>query len=445
MNLTPKDKSHKSYKFKIKNSTNREIKNIARLTILIALAGIPLVFLPLGREFDHFYFPKVIAMVILEFSFFSVYILNYKYIGNIIENDRINKSLLLYFFLLILSVFFADNFYLALFGSMDRLEGLITITIYMCLFLTARYCSNTNDKFYLIILITALLVSIYGVSQHFGFDPFIRDTIRTNWGYRSFSTMGNPNFLGTYLVLIIPISIFIFIIKKLKIGLLFYSILLYCLLCTSTRGSWLGSIASMLSFLLLHYYFYKINKDEFNRYLILFTLSIIIVLLYNFQTQGELLNRFLSITKDARILLTNGENSDYTGAHRGFIWKRVIELITKRPIFGYGIENLGITFDKYYQDDMIGLWGKIINVDRAHNEYLHIAVSSGIPSLIAYLSFITLILKNGLSKITHDKYMMLLISSVVGYLVSAFFNISVVSVVYVYWIFLGLIATTKVS
>lgn len=445
MNLTPIDKLHKSNKSDIVIKPMKKFQNNTMLTILIALAGIPLVFLPLGREFDHFYFPKVIAMIILVFSYSSVYILNYKTIGNIIENDWINKSLLLYFFLLIISAFFADNFYLALFGAIDRLEGLITITIYMCLFLIARYCSNTNDKFYLIILLTALLVSIYGISQHFGFDPFIRDNIRTNWGYRSFSTMGNPNFLGTYLVLMIPISIFIFIIKKLKIGLLFYSIFLYCLLCTSTRGSWLGNITSLACFLSLHYYFYKIKKDELNRYILLFTLSIVIVLLYNFQTQGELLNRFLSITNDAKILLTNGENSDYTGAHRGFIWKRVIELITKRPIFGYGIENLGITFDKYYQDDMIGLWGKIINVDRAHNEYLHIAVSSGIPSLIAYLSFIMLILKNGLSKIIHDKYMLLLISSIVGYLVSAFFNISVVSVVYVYWIFLGLMATTKIN
>ncbi|MBP1924803.1 putative inorganic carbon (HCO3(-)) transporter [Sedimentibacter acidaminivorans] len=445
MGLTDKEKLYISNESNTVITLIKEFKNIAKFTILIALAGIPLVFLPLGKEFDHFYLPKVVAMFILVFSFLSLFILNFKNVGKIIENDWIDKSLLIYFFLLIISVFFADNFYLAIFGSVDRLEGIITISMYMILFLIARYCSKTNDKFYLIILLTAILVSIYGIFQHFGLDPFIRDAIRTNWGYRSFSTMGNPNFLGTYLVLMIPISIYFFIIRKLKTGLLFYSILLYCLLCTSTRGSWLGSIASMVSFSSLHYYFYKIKKDELNRYIILLFLSIIIVLLYDFQTQGELLNRFLSITNDARILLTNGENSDYTGAHRGFIWKRVVELIKNRPIFGYGIENLGITFEKYYQKDMIGLWGNVINVDRAHNEYLHIAVSSGIPSLIAYLTFLTLILKNGLCKIRHDKYMLLLISSIIGYLVAAFFNISVVSVVYVYWIFLGLIATKVIN
>ena len=423
----------------------KKFQNNARLTVLIALAGIPLVFLPLGGEFDHFYFPKVLAMSILLFSFLIIYIFNFKKIGNIIENDQINKSLLLYSLLLIISIFYADNVTLAIFGSRGRLEGIITIMMYMGLFLIARYSPKVNDKFFFLVLVTAIIVSIYGISQHFGFDPFIRDIIRTNWGYRSFSTMGNPNFLGSYLVLIIPISIYFFIIKKQKVGLFFYAILLYCILCTSTRGSWLGTIASIISFVALHFLFYKITKDEFNRYLIFFVFTLIIILLFNFQTEGELINRFLSIKNDAKILLTNGDNSDYTGANRGFIWKRVIELIKNRPMFGYGIENLGIAFEKYYAKDMIELWGQIKDVDRAHNEYLHIAVTSGVPSLIAYLSFVVLILKNGLLRLRQDKYMLLLLSSIIGYLAAAFFNISVVSVVYVYWIFLGLIASTTSS
>lgn len=418
-----------------------KFQNNAKLTVLIALAGIPLVFLPLGGGFDHFYFPKLIAMFILLFSFLIIYLFNLKKIGNIIENDWINKSLLLYLFLLIFSTFYADNVTLAIFGSIGRLEGIITITMYMGLFLIARYCPKLNDKFFFIVLASAMIISIYGISQYFGFDPFIRDVIRTNWGYRSFSTMGNPNFLGSYLVLVIPISIYFFIIKKQKVGLILYMILLYCLLSTSTRGSWLGTIASIISFISLHFFFCKIRRDEFNRYVTLFIFSIIIVMLFNFQTGGELLNRFLSITNDAKTLLANGENSDYTGAHRGFIWKRVIELIKNRPMFGYGIENLGIAFEKYYSQDMIELWGNIINVDRAHNEYLHISVTSGIPSLIAYLSFVILILRNGFLKLKYDKYMLLLMSSVIGYIVAAFFNVSVVSVAYIYWISLGLIAS----
>lgn len=440
MNLSKINNANKSKQSEI-TIPMINFQNNAKLTVLIALAGIPLVFLPLGGEFDHFYFPKVLAMFILLFSFLLTYILNFKTIGNIVESDWINKSLLLYLFLLIISIFYADNVFLAVFGSSGRFEGLITIMMYMGLFLIARYCPKVNDKFFFLVLVTSIIVSTYGISQHFGFDPFIRDTIRTNWGYRSFSTMGNPNFLGSYLVLIIPISIYSFIIRKQKVGLIFYAILLYCILCTSTRGSWLGTIASIISFVALHFFFYKITREEFNRYLIFFVLSFIIILIFNFQTEGELFNRFLSITNDAKTLLTNGEDSDYTGANRGFIWKRVVELIKNRPMFGYGIENLGIAFEKYYQKDMIELWGQIRDVDRAHNEYLHIAVTSGVPSLIAYLSFVALIIKNGLLRLRHDKYMLFLLSSVIGYLAAAFFNISVVSVVYIYWIFLGLIAS----
>ena len=138
---------------------------------------------------------------------------------------------------------------------------------------------------------------------------------------------------------------------------------------------------------------------------------------------------------------TDGERADYAGAERGFIWKRVVELIKRRPLVGYGIENLGEVFNKYYGQDMIDLWGEVRYVDKAHNEYLHIAVTSGIPSLLSYLIFTIQIIKKGFTKLHNDSIMLLLLSSVLGYMTAAFFNISVVSVAYVYWIFLGMIAS----
>lgn len=419
--------------------------NNVKLTILLALAGIPLVFVPMGGEFDHYYFPKVVAMFIMLFSYLIMRILNFRKVGNKIENDWINKFLLIYFCFLVLSLLAANDIALAIYGSPGRMEGLITITMYFAFFLITRSYLKLNDNFFLIVMATAMIISIYGISQHLGFDPFLKDILRVNWGYRSFSTMGNPNFLGSYLVLMIPISIYFFIINNQKVGLIFYGVLLYCLLATSTRGSWLGAIASTTSFFLLHFFFYKFKTNEFIRYIVLFIFTIIIILLFNFQTDGELFHRFLTITNDAKDLLTNSKNSDYTGAHRGFIWKRVVELIEKRPILGYGLENLSGNFEKYFRDDMIALWGEVRSVDRTHNEYLHIAVSSGIPSLVFYLSFVILILKQGLLRLRDDKYMLLLMSSVLGYMVAAFFNISVVCVAYVYWIFLGLMTRQDIS
>lgn len=417
-----------------------KLNKIIKFTVLFSLTVIPLIILPIETDIDKYYFPKVAAMLIIVISFLIMKFTNKWRINYIIKGDITNKILLLYLLSLIVSTFFAFNKAYAVFGSPGRYEGIITICLYMILFLISRLYINVDEKLFKIILISAAVVSGYGILQTFGIEPFPRDADRINW-VNAFSTIGNPNFLGSYLVLMIPISVYLFIVDKSLLGMVGYIILFYCLLGTNTRGAWLGYIVSIIAFTVIHFIYFRYSKAEFRRYVILFIATLVILLLFNFKTGGALLNRFLTISLDAKELLTDGEKADLTGSHRGFIWKRVIELIKQRPITGYGLENLGEMFVKYYSQDMIEFWGKVRYPDKAHNEYLHIAVTSGIPSLMIYLSFLTIIITNGLKKLANNKLLLLLLSSVIGYMAAAFFNISIVSVAYIYWIFLGLIAS----
>lgn len=419
---------------------NSKLDNVAKVTVILALSVIPAVFVPLGGTTDHFYLPKVAAMIILALSFLAVLAINKIRFKDIVQKDRINISLFIYFILLAASVYAAENKVFAIIGVPGRWEGLVTITLYMFLFITARLYLVPDEGLFKIILVTAIIVSIYGILQTMNFDPFPRDVLRENWSKRAFSTMGNPNFLGSYIVLIIPTSIYFYIINKNITGLTAYAILFYCLLSTGTRGAWLGTIASIMAFAAIHYMYFRYSKGEFTRYVILIVITILLLALYNFNTEGAFIDRFLSIARDANEFLTKGDRADYSGANRGFIWKRVAELIKKRPLAGYGIENLGEAFKKYYTQDMIELWNEVRYLDKAHNEYLHIAVTSGIPSLLVYLTFISQIILKGLFRLKNCKTALLILSSVIGYMTAAFFNISVVSVAYVYWIFLGLLA-----
>ena len=419
---------------------NSKLDNVAKVTVILALSVIPAVFVPLGGTTDHFYLPKVAAMIILALSFLAVLAINKIRFKDIVQKDRINISLFIYFILLAASVYAAENKVFAIIGVPGRWEGLVTITLYMFLFITARLYLVPDEGLFKIILVTAIIVSIYGILQTMNFDPFPRDVLRENWSKRAFSTMGNPNFLGSYIVLIIPTTIFFYIINKNITGLTAYAILFYCLLSTGTRGAWLGTIASIMAFAAIHYMYFRYSKGEFTRYIILLVITILLLALYNFNTEGAFIDRFLSIARDANEFLTKGDRADYSGANRGFIWKRVAELIKKRPLTGYGIENLGEAFKKYYTQDMIELWNEVRYLDKAHNEYLHIAVTSGIPSLLVYLTFISQIILKGLFRLKNCKTALLILSSVIGYMTAAFFNISVVSVAYVYWIFLGLLA-----
>jgi putative inorganic carbon (HCO3(-)) transporter len=427
-------------KLQLYEARNSKLDKVAKVTVILALSGIPAVFVPLGGHTDHFYLPKVAAMFVLVISFSVMLVINKKQLKDIIQKDKINMSLFIYLILLIASVYTAENKAFAIIGVPGRWEGLVTIMLYIFLFIVARLYLTPDERLFKIILFTAIIVSIYGILQTMGIEPFPRDILRENWGSRAFSTMGNPNFLGSYIVLIIPISIYFYIINKNITGLTAYIILFYCLLCTNTRGAWLGTIASILAFAAIHYIYFRYNKEEFNRYIILFVITVLLLALYNFNTDGAFIDRFLSISRDANEFLADGDRSDYTGAHRGFIWKRVVELIKARPLTGYGLENLGEAFKKYYTKDMIEFWGEVRYPDKAHNEYLHIAVTTGIPSLLIYSTMCFLIILKGLTRLKNCKIMLLILSSVMGYMTAAFFNISVVSVAYVYWSFLGLLA-----
>ena len=80
--------------------------------------------------------------------------------------------------------------------------------------------------------------------------------------------------------------------------------------------------------------------------------------------------------------------------------------------------------------------------DKAHNEYLHIAATNGIPALGIYLVFLGLIIMPRISIMFKDKITFIFLLCIFSYLVQAFFNISTIGVAPLFWMILGLIDNT---
>lgn len=95
--------------------------------------------------------------------------------------------------------------------------------------------------------------------------------------------------------------------------------------------------------------------------------------------------------------------------------------------------------------DVVERYNRVIIFDKAHNEYLHIAVTTGVPALMAYLYFVLNIVIKAIKNVGKNIMIIPLLCSVIGYLVQAFFNISVVSVAYVYWIALGMLSNITIG
>jgi putative inorganic carbon (HCO3(-)) transporter len=143
--------------------------------------------------------------------------------------------------------------------------------------------------------------------------------------------------------------------------------------------------------------------------------------------------------------LQNRSNS--FGSYRGVAWKMAIRIIKDYPIFGIGPDSFGIKTianQRYYWSECLKLG---CYFDKAHCEYLQIAATTGIPSLICYISFISLIavgvIKKYIKALKEKKKFtiyMIVGASLFAYLMQAGANISITCIAPIFWIMLGVAA-----
>ena len=84
-------------------------------------------------------------------------------------------------------------------------------------------------------------------------------------------------------------------------------------------------------------------------------------------------------------------------------------------------------------------------IGKAHNEYLQIAATMGIPALVVYLIFIGMIIFPSIKYMKKSKVITVYTIVIISYLVQAFFNISTIGVAPILWLILGLASRNNVK
>lgn len=128
----------------------------------------------------------------------------------------------------------------------------------------------------------------------------------------------------------------------------------------------------------------------------------------------------------------HGNMADDAGSGRGIVWKRTVQLIGEHPILGSGTGAFLEAFAPYN----VGLTQTF---DFAHNDFLQIAACQGIVGLILYLGFIISLAVRGFKKIFRCPWVLVCISSCVGYIVYSFFTFSIAIVSPLFWVMAGLL------
>ncbi len=268
---------------------------------------------------------------------------------------------------------------ISLFVTPDLFRGIGFLKLYLTGFLVLFLCINIINKesvsqkiIYSLPLFGAILAGwlYYNVSTS---GTLTKSVVSVSWGH--------SNYLATFFIFLIPMTLGLLFYKKNAILTKFYlsiSLILMVvgLITTESRGALVAFLVSLIIFIFKT--FHK-NKVKIIVLIVLFT---IIVMLHPatkimFYKIYNLNGRFLS-----------GRKIIYYGALKTFL---------VHPIIGSGTGSLQYYMQKFTNGSTY----------KAHNEYLHILAEMGVLGLFFFISLLVISYKNIrklIGVIPHDSY-----------------------------------------
>lgn len=344
-----------------------------------------------------------------------------------------------------ISTIFSQDVHVSLWGYYSRFNGgLLSIISYIFLYYAfiSNFISENSVKIVkrllFLSLSSGLIVSLWGLPSHFGYDPtclLFRGTLDVScWTanfmpkIRIFSTLGQPDWLAAYLAILLPISIIMFVrfAKDLRLSIFYFllSVLFYIdLLFTRARSGILGIWIS-LAFFFVAYFWLERKRPKFS---ILNSQSSIILGIFLITTFiiGTPINqiRMLTLegigsvlqkaqvppqdkkpTKEIEQTSTSSLESGGTESAdiRLTVWTGAINAWRANPLFGTGVETFAFAYYKYKPaaHNLTSEWNFLYN--KAHNEYLNYLATTGLFGLGTYLSMIVAFLWIAFTKITNS-------------------------------------------
>jgi len=364
----------------------------------------------------------------------------------------------------LLSTLFSTAPHLSLFGDFMREESISTLLTYAALTFLFSQLVATEKQFHSLmkgLIFSSVLISLNGIANYWGYYP-IQQLVpfKGYLGPGVGSTIGNPNFLGKYLVLILPLCMAYYCTSKDRVETVCYAAgLLACLtalLLTFTRASWLAFFVAIIIYFLLT------GRDLFRKdgkkiACTLFVIVVMLSMLFWVGVPNQEKNFFDLARKKLSTSFDFGEGRGV--ANRLFVWKKTIGVIKERPLLGFGpdahskaMQSFNLEYCLKFNDWSLHKRGEqevirfagLTLLDRAHNNYLDVTLSQGLVGLAAYLSTVITFLIWLLRSIRREENRCRRIiycgifASFCGYLLNDFFIFSVVSVSPTFWSMMGL-------
>lgn len=268
--------------------------------------------------------------------------------------------------MLLLAVLFVSSaFSFAVFGS---LKVWAMYFVFVMFYFVIINTVKTKDQLYgllKVFVFSGAIVALYGLMQYvFGWttsNAWIDETMFEDETMRVYSTLANPNVLGEYLLLVLPVcAVFMIKFKANTLAkwayLAMFALLGVCLVLTQSRGCWLGFMLAAVIFVT----FYEGR---------LWGLVPIVLVLLPFVLPETVIDRVLSI----------GNMEDSSTSYRVYIWLGTLGMLKTYWLGGIGMGEAA--FSQVYP---FFSYNAII-APHSHNTFLQLTVEAGIGALAVFV------------------------------------------------------------
>ncbi len=342
-------------------------------------------------------------------------------------NIKIASSL--FIFCLLLTSILGINLKLSILGSPPYFQGLI---LYSQLYLFSLVVSTVKISFKTYaraLLLSSTIVALLSLKDWVSLE-YLHQYVPTYAG-RVVSSFGQPNFYSGFILLTLP---FISLLP-LRLWFLGAIILMVAIFVSQSRIAILLA-AIVFSFLILQ----RLNLLRFKK------MIFIPLLLIFLGSSAMLLEGPLALfQKEVTQTQSNQWLIDNSPEKRIFIWPIILELISQRVAFGYGLENMGIAFTGYFENINFNTLNnplyhslKDLFIDRSHNFSLDLLFFSGGLGLGAWIILIIMLFYKLLNSEVKMENTALLLSLSIYLAWVQFQNQSLVHLIY-FWLMVGII------
>jgi len=333
-------------------------------------------------------FQIIVEIIFVAWLFLVFYSKNRKEYKINFKNPLI-LVLTIFMGLLILTSFIGIDIGKSFFSTQERMTGVITIIHFYIWFiiLSTLFSSSPADKkkkkdwtiFLWSTLSCSLLLGLYGLGQKMGLSFLLKDGAK-----RMSATLGNPDFLGVYALMHIFLAgILIPWSKKRFFKILAFILLIFNLVVlffTATRGAIVAFGISAFVFLLF-LIFRKKTKKFLKILLLIFLLSTIVISIFLYANRKEDWMQKAPLAVRRLMAITPTSNQARLRS-----WRIGLKGFQERPIFGWGIGNYNVVFNKHYDPWYLTKGEQATWFDQTHNQIIDLLALTGILGTLSYLA-----------------------------------------------------------